>query len=176
MLRFDRVLSDVTDADRARALCLRLSHDERARSRLATMTTDGRAAAVLLPRGTVPAAGSVLAGDDGALAVVEAAPQALVRVTATDRLGLLRAVYHLANRHVAAQIAADSVLIERDAVLEAMLTALGLHLQPIEAPFEPEVGAYHGGHGHHHHDDAADVASTTLGEQLSIAAHARRSR
>jgi urease accessory protein len=174
VLRFTQVLDAPPAADaRARAVRLRLRHDERARSRLAAMTVDGQAAAVVLPRGTVLADGTFLAGDDGALALVEAAPQALARISAASPLALLRAVYHLANRHVAAQLTADAVLIERDAVLEAMLASHGAQIEHVEAPFEPEAGAYHGGHGHALHDDDA-AGSASIGEQLSIAAHARR--
>jgi urease accessory protein len=119
--------------------------------------------------------GALLAGDDGALARVEAAPEPVTRVTAGDPLALLRAVYHLANRHVPAQLAIDHALIERDPVLEAMLRGLGVHIEHIDAPFDPEGGAYHG--EHHHgpsHRDEVDTASATIGEQLSIAAHAGR--
>lgn len=175
----DRPLSA---AEAAAALRLRLTHDERARSRLAAMSVDGRAVAIVLrdhPRGVALADGCVLAGDDGALAIVEAAAQPLARVTAGSPLALMRAVYHLANRHVAAQLAADHVLIERDPVLASMLVGLGAQVELVEAPFAPESGAYAGGHGHGHghghaHCDEIDEVSATVGEQLSIAAHARR--
>jgi hypothetical protein len=76
---------------------------------------------------------------------------------------------------VPAQLATDHALIERDPVLEAMLRGLGLHVEHIDAPFDPEGGAYHG--EHHHgaaHRDEVDTVSATIGEQLSIAAHAGR--
>ena len=125
--------------------------------------------------------GCVLCSDDGVVAIVEAALQPLARVTADSPLALMRAVYHLANRHVAAQLAADHVLIERDPVLESMLRGLGAQVDAVEAPFAPESGAYAGGHSHaqghghgHGHCDEIDDISATVGEQLSIAAHARR--
>lgn len=182
---FDRPL---TEAETARAVRLRLTYDERVKSRLAAMSADGQAAAILLPRGTVMRDGAVLAGDDGALAVIEAAPQPVTRVTADSPLALLRAVYHLANRHVPAQLAPDHALIERDPVLEAMLRGLGARVEHVEQAFDPEGGAYHGnehghehghahgkhgGHGHSHREEIDEV-SATVGEQLSIAAHARR--
>jgi len=176
MLRLTRLLDARDPAPEARpAATLRLAYGERVKSRLATMSVDGQAVAILLPRGNVLRDGALLAGDDGALARVEAAPEPVTRVTADDPLALLRAVYHLANRHVPAQIALDHVLIERDAVLEAMLRGLGLRVEHIEAPFDPEGGAYHG--EHHHgpsHRDEVDTVSATVGEQLSIAAHAGR--
>jgi len=161
------------------AVRLSLVHDERVKSRLASMLPGGTAVAILLPRGTVLRDGSVLTGDSGALAIIEAAPQPLARVTAGEPLELLRAVYHLANRHVSVQLGIDHVLIERDPVLERMLVALGATVEHVELPFEPETGAYaadgHGlGHGHGSHRDDVDPVSATVGEQLSIAAHQAR--
>jgi urease accessory protein len=176
MLRLTRLLDrPLATREADHAVTLRLAYGERVKSRLATMSVDGQAVAILLPRGSVLRDGALLAGDGGALARVEAAPEPVTRVTADDPLALLRAVYHLANRHVSAQLALDHVLIERDAVLEAMLRGLGLRVEHIEAPFDPEGGAYHG--EHHHgpsHRDEVDTVSATVGEQLSIAAHAGR--
>ncbi|MCX8113788.1 MAG: urease accessory protein UreE [Burkholderiaceae bacterium] len=173
MLRLTRV-HDGPLGPGARPHVLRLTHDERARTRLAAMCEDGTAAAILLARGTVLRDGTVLASDSGQYAVVRAAPQLLARITAPTPLLLLRAVYHLANRHVPAQLAADHVLIERDAVLERMLAALGAQIEHVEGPFDPEGGAYEAhGHGHHHRDEV-DAVSATIGEQLSIEAHRAR--
>lgn len=175
MVRLTGVRAEALSAEEAeRAVRLRLTHEERARSRLATVVADGTAVAVLLPRGTVLCDGAVLEGEDGALAVVEAAPQPVLRVTAESPLALLRVVYHLANRHVAAQLAADAVLIEPDPVLERMLLALGARVERMEAPFEPEVGAYHAHGAHAHGVDAEDAAAGAVGEALSIAAHRRQ--
>lgn len=185
MLRLTRLLDrPPIDAERARALRLSLAYDERVKTRLATMSTDGTAVAILLDgvkRGTVLRHGALLAGDDDALAIIEAAPQPVARITAGSPLALLRATYHLANRHVPAQLAADHLLIERDPVLESMLRGLGATVEHVEAPFDPEGGAYEAaGHHHHHgahcsHDgDGDNEMSATLGEQLSIAAHAQR--
>jgi urease accessory protein len=179
MLLFSRIHEGgLAAAEAASAVRLRLTYDERAKSRLATMSNDGRAVAILLPdhrRGSVLRGGTVLFGDAGDFAIVEAASQPVARITADSTLALLRATYHLANRHVPAQLAADAVLIERDPVLEAMLRGLGVHVEHLEAPFDPEGGAYE---GHHHHKPPnhadADEVSATVGEQLSIAAHRNR--
>jgi urease accessory protein len=189
MIRLTHLLDRSPAADEAaRAVRLRLTYDERVKTRLATMSADGQAVAILLAdarRGAVLRNGALLAGTraDGSevLAIVEAALQPVARITARDvadpALALLRATYHLANRHVPAQLATDSVLIERDPVLEAMLRGLGVHVEHVEAPFDPEGGAYDGTHHHHgpSHCDEIDQVSATVGEQLSIAAHARRS-
>jgi len=180
MLRFTRIHPALTSAQQDAAVRLRLTYDERVKQRLATMSVDGQAVAILLQdakRGSVLPGGTVLAGDDGVFAIVEAAAQPLARITADSPLALLRATYHLANRHVPAQLATDAVLIERDPILESMLRGLGAQVEHLEAPFDPESGAYHGGHHHgHSHQDAVDEVSATVGEQLSIAAHRQRGR
>jgi urease accessory protein len=156
---------------------LRLTYQERVRSRLAAVLPSGESVAIMLPRGSVLRDGSVLVGEAGARLVIEAVPEAVARVTAPNARVLLRAVYHLANRHVPAQIGADHAVIERDPVLERMLVGLGARVEHIEAPFEPEAGAYDG-HGHAHgpsHREEIDEVSATVGEQLSIAAHRARS-
>lgn len=161
---------------------LSLTWDQRVKSRLALMLDDGEAVAIMLPRGTVLRDGALLAGDDGRCVRIVAAPQPLLRITASAPLALLRAVYHLANRHVAAQIAPDHALIERDPVLAAMLHRLGAIVTEVDGPFDPEPGAYgaHGAHAAHTHrstghgdGEPVDPASASLGEQLSIEAHRR---
>lgn len=179
MLLFTRIHDGgLATTEAASAVRMRLTYDERARSRLATMSIAGQAVAIRLPedrRGRVLRDGTILADDTGVFAIVEAAPQPVARITADSPLALLRATYHLANRHVPAQIAADAVLIERDPVLEAMLRGLGAYIEHLEAPFDPEGGAYE---GHHHHKPShsaePDEVSATVGEQLSIAAHRDR--
>lgn len=171
MLRLTALSSNAAPADAPR---LALAYHDRVKSRLAALLPDGRAVAITLPRGSVMRGGAVLTGDDGACVVVDAVTEPLARVTADSPLALLRAVYHLANRHVAAQLAPDAALIERDPVLERMLVGLGARVEHVEAPFEPEAGAYDAAHGHsqgHAHGSDVDEASATIGEQLSIAAH-----
>jgi len=175
MLRFFRLADAAPGKVPAGALRLRLTFDERSRSRLATMSAAGTAVAIMLPRGSVLRDGAVLEGDGGAFAVIEAAPQPLARVTAGSMLQLLRIVYHLANRHVPAQIAEHAVLIERDPVLERMALNLGARVEHVEQPFEPEAGAYHeAGHAHAHGSEP-DGPARSIGEELSIAAHRDRS-
>lgn len=146
---------------------IELGYDDRVKSRLAGICRDGTAVAILLPRGTVMRDGALLGTDDGIAVRVIAAAQPVMRITAPTPLDLLRAVYHLANRHVPAKLAADHALIESDAVLEKMLLSLGARVEHVSMPFDPEPGAYGGGHSH----GEPDHASATLGEQLSIEAH-----
>jgi urease accessory protein len=178
MLRLTAYATEPLAAEQALAAPrLRLTYQERVRSRLAAVLPSGEAVAILLPRGSVLRDGAVLAGDDGERLIVEAVPEPVTRVTAPTPLALLRAVYHLANRHVPAQLGVDHAVIERDPVLERMLIGLGAHIEHIEAAFDPEAGAYEG-HTHAHgpsHREEIDEVSATVGEQLSIAAHRPRS-
>ena len=169
MLRCDRVVEP--SASVAVTHELELGYDERVKSRLAAVCRDGTAVAILLPRGTVMRDGTLLAADTGAIVRVVAAPQAVTRVTADSTLALLRAVYHLANRHVPVRLAPDHALIESDPVLEQMLQSLGARVEQVWMPFDPEPGAYGGGHSH---GAPGDDASATIGEQLSIEAHRAR--
>lgn len=174
MLRFTALQNTtLDDAAKRRAVRLRLPYDERVKSRLATVLPDGTAVTVLLPRGTVMREGMVLTGEDGAIAIVEAAPQPLARISSAQPLPLMRVVYHLANRHVPAQLATDHVLIERDPVLERMLLSLEAQIEHVDLPFDPEPGAF-GRHAHAApHRNEVDEVSATTGEQLSIEAHRR---
>ena len=95
----------------------------------------------------------MLVCDDGSLVAVRAAPQAVLAVTLRScgtPLDLLRAAYHLGNRHVPLQVAPDRLQFEPDHVLKEMLERMGLVVTEAEAAFEPEAGAYDGAHGHAH--------------------------
>ena len=95
--------------------------------------------------------GDGLASADGLRVRVCAAAETLSRVECSDPLALARACYHLGNRHVALQIEPGQVSYLHDHVLDAMLVGLGLGVRVVEAPFEPEPGAYGGqGYGHSH--------------------------
>src|SRR3954467_2880779 len=102
--------------------------------------------------------------DDGGLVEVVAEPEPLVEVRAADLPSLARLAWHLGDRHVAGQIFERKIRLKRDPAIEAMLASLGAKVAVIEAPFEPEGGAYEAaagghhhdhGHEHHHHDDHA---------------------
>ena len=87
---------------------------------------------------------------DGVLQVV-AKPEPLIEVRAESPEALLRLAWHIGNRHLAAQVFADRILIRRDHVIAHMLEHQGAVVREVEAPFDPEGGAYHGqGHDHAH--------------------------
>ena len=139
-----------------RAPSLSLDWDTRQKSRFGA-TVDGLGeVAVLLPRGSVLRGGDVLVADDGALVRVMASPQAVLQVRHCSAHGspfdLLRAAYHLGNRHVPLELQPDLLQLEPDPVLAEMLRRQHLIVSEAQAAFEPEAGAYGegAGHGHHH--------------------------
>ena len=98
--------------------------------------------------------------DDGRVIEVHAEPEALYEVRASDARHLLTLAWQIGNRHLAAQILPDRILIRRDHVIREMLEGLGASVVETSAPFDPEGGAYGGahaahdhGHGHHNHHD-----------------------
>ena len=143
-----------------RASTLTLDWDTRQKSRFDATDSQGRALGVFLPRGAVVRGGDVLVAEDGSLVRVQAAPQAVLRITACSEHGspfdLTRAAYHLGNRHVPIELQSDHLKIEPDHVLADMLRAMHMTVVAVSEPFEPENGAYgdHGassdGHGHGH--------------------------
>jgi urease accessory protein len=142
-----------------RAATVLLDWDIRQKSRFAATDSTGRDLAVFLPRGTVVRGGDVLVAEDGSLVCVQAAPQEVLVITHCAEHGtafdLIRAAYHLGNRHVPIELKPDHLKIEPDHVLADMLRAMHLIVTPALQAFEPEAGAYgaHGatGHAHSHH-------------------------
>jgi urease accessory protein len=131
------------------ATTLTLPLEKRLRSRLRVTLDDGVDAGVFLSRGETLRDGDLLAADDGTVVQVRAAPETVSEVRCDDPFLLARACYHLGNRHVPLQIRTDRLRYLHDHVLDEMLRGLGLRPTCLEAPFEPEPGAY-GGHAHSH--------------------------
>lgn len=172
MLRIEQLATPRPGTPATRTLTLRYA--ERCRSRLRVVLDDGTEAGLFLPRGTVLRGGDGLLDERGAALTVRAASEALYEViaaapSADPGFDLLRAAYHLGNRHVPVQLAPDWLRLEQDTVLRDLLQRLGLVVREIVAPFEPEAGAYGGGHRHDH-----DTGGSMLGEMLSREAHAAR--
>jgi urease accessory protein len=138
-----------------RASTVELDWDVRQKSRFDATDSSGRSLGVFLPRGTVVRGGDVLVAEDGSLVRVSAAPQKVLRITHCQAHGtpydLIRAAYHLGNRHVPIELKPEHLQIEPDHVLADLLRAMHLIVQPVEQAFEPENGAYAtAGHGHGH--------------------------
>lgn len=110
--------------------------------------------------------GDMLVADDGGLVRVIAAPQDVLVVHAHDPITLTRAAYHLGNRHTPVEVAAGQLKLEADPVLEDMLKRLGAHVDHVTAPFQPETGAYGGGHKHGH--DETFVEDYALAQRSSM--------
>jgi urease accessory protein len=139
-----------------------LSYDQRRRARLRACLDDGTEVGLVLPRGLLLKDGDRLRSEDGAKVVlVRAAVEELSCASTRDPHLLLRAAYHLGNRHVALQVEPGRLLYQHDHVLDGMVRELGLEVTALKAPFEPEPGAYgHDDsradhrhdhqHGHHH--------------------------
>jgi len=148
-----------------RAATVELDWDVRQKSRFEATDSQGRQLGVFLPRGTAVRGGDVLVAEDGSMIRVVAAPQPVLVITHCRKHGtpfdLLRAAYHLGNRHVPIELKPDHLKIEPDHVLAAMLQAMHLIVREAAEAFEPEGGAYGAqggpGHGHaHDHDHGRD--------------------
>ncbi len=148
-----------------RASTIELDWDLRQKSRFEATDSARRSIGVFLQRGTVLRGGDVLVAEDGSLVKVWAAPQHVLRITHCQKHGtpfdLIRAAYHLGNRHVPIELTPDFLQIEPDHVLADMLRAMHLIVNEVDEPFEPENGAYATGghapgeHAHHGHEQHA---------------------
>ncbi len=131
-----------------------LDFDQRHRRRLAMRGVRGTAFLLDLPEAVALRGGDALVLDDGGLIEVVAAPEPLAEISGADPAAAVRIAWHLGNRHLPVQLVGRRLRIRRDHVIEAMVIGLGGTVVAIEAPFDPEGGAYaggdHGHHGHHH--------------------------
>lgn len=137
--------------------------DERRRARQKLSLADGQEIGIFIERGTVLQDGDILLSDDNRFFIVRAAAQELMRVTAPNSLSLMRAAYHLGNRHISLEVGSDYLHFEPDPVLAQMLHQLGVSVSTVQAPFLPETGAYGGGHKHGHDETYAE--DYTLAQQ-----------
>jgi urease accessory protein len=128
-----------------------LDADERHRRRIVLTGEGGTRFLLDLAEATALRDGDGLVLDDGTVVAVVAKPEPLVEIAATDATALARIAWHLGNRHTELQVVGTKLRMRRDHVLEDMLAGLGAVLTAIEAPFEPERGAYE-----HGHDDRGD--------------------
>ncbi|CCD36793.1 Urease accessory protein UreE [Candidatus Paraburkholderia kirkii UZHbot1] len=133
-----------------RAPTLTLAFDARCKSRLAATLDNGEEVALVMPRGTVLADGDMLVADDGGFVCVIAAAENVLVVRAPSVRLLTRAAYHLDNWHTPVEVGAEYLKLEADPVLEDMLRRFGCLVAHESQPFQPETGAYGGGHRHGH--------------------------
>ncbi len=128
-----------------------LPFETRRRSRQIITLDNDEQVGIILNQGTVLRNNDLLIDDNGQAILVQAALEPVLRVTASSSQQLMRAAYHLGNRHVAVEIGPDYLQLEPDTVLADMLDQLGdLNIAKVDGAFEPETGAYGGGHKHGH--------------------------
>ena len=149
-----RIANALADRRAAATARLVLPYDARCKSRLLARDESGDELGYVLARGTVLRGGDKLAASDGAVIEVVAAIEPLIEVRAADARELARAAYHLGNRHVPVEVGDGFLRLQRDHVLADMRTGLGCTVAPVDAPFDPEGGAY-STHRHDGDDSAA---------------------
>lgn len=125
-----------------------LDFDDRHRRRLAMTATRGLEFLLDLEMAIALRGGDALVLEDGRLIEVVAAPEPLAEIRCKDAHHLVRVAWHLGNRHLPTQITARGLRVRRDHVIEDMVRGLGARVIEIEAPFDPEGGAYADGHAH----------------------------
>ena len=145
-----------------------LPFDLRQKSRLRARLDNGEEVALILPRGRVLRGGDRVTAADGRELEIVAAPEKLLHI---ESEALARVAYHLGNRHVPLEIGPGFVRIAEDHVLEEMVRRLGARVSHVEAPFEPEAGAYSGGHSHAHHEDHSPGGSHPQGPRIHEYGH-----
>ncbi|OKH22810.1 urease accessory protein UreE [Hydrococcus rivularis NIES-593] len=148
MLTFTERLSEVIDRSIIPQpviplFTLSLSAEERTRSRHRFETPDGQSLFLRLPRGTILQDGDLLKAETGEIIKIAAKPEPVLTVTAQNPLDLLRAAYHLGNRHVPLEVAPNYLRLSPDPVLKDMLERMGVTAIEEIVPFQPEIGAYH---------------------------------
>lgn len=134
-----------------------LPFDLRQKSRLRVKLKSGIEAALMLDRGIILRGGDLLQAENGAIIEVIADAQAVTNVTADTPRALMCAAYHLGNRHVPLQVGEGWLRLEQDYVLDEMLIGLGVKIVHALAAFEPEAGAYGGGHQHSSDDETRNI-------------------
>jgi len=131
---------------------LTLNFDARHRRRIHLVTDQGEDVLLDLPKAVAMADGDALQLEDGRLLAVQAAAEPVVEIRHSDSDQLMRLAWHLGNRHLPTEILDRVLRIRPDHVIEDMLHRFGAELVKLQAPFQPEGGAY-GGNGHHHDHD-----------------------
>src|SRR5271165_1709779 len=159
MLRADKVIAAGRWSG-APADTVVLDFDERYRRRVAMTGVGGLAFLLDLAEAAMLRGGDGLSLEDGRIVEVVAAPEPLAEIRAADGLALARVAWHLGNRHLPTEILPKALRIRRDPVIEAMADGLGARVIALEAPFNPEGGAYvkadKGQAGRHDHDHDYD--------------------
>ena len=126
-----------------------IDFDRRHRRRILLPTVAGAEVLLDLPQAVRLRHGDGLVTEAGTV-LVQARPEPLLDIHAHDAAGLVRIAWHLGNRHLPVQMLGAHIRIRADHVIAEMVRGLGGHVREVDAPFDPEAGAYAGGHGHDH--------------------------
>ncbi len=153
MRRFEKVLAG---SDETSLPTLTLPYDLRRKTRQLVRLIDGEEIGLLLAPGTILKDGDVLESVEGDRVRILAAAEPILFVTASDREKLTRAAYHLGNRHIPVEIGTGFLRLEADLVLKDMLKRLEVSVEERKEAFNPESGAYGGGHRHGHEESFSD--------------------
>lgn len=119
-----------------------LSFERRCLSRQRVRLEDGEEAGLFLPRGTVLRDGDILESPEGRAIRVLASLEELSLALCPDPLSTARVAYHLGNRHACVMLGEGSVRYPADHVLDQLVEGLGIAVQRVREPFQPEAGAY----------------------------------
>jgi urease accessory protein len=130
-----------------------IDYDDRHRRRILLHTEAGTELLLDFAQAVRLRDGDGLASDSGGVVRVCARPEKLLEIHAHEEGELVRIAWHLGNRHLPVQLLEDRIRIRVDHVIQEMVEGLGGRVDEIEAPFDPEAGAYAGWHAHHHHHD-----------------------
>lgn len=147
-----RVEKKLIDEERELSVQDRLvmTYEQRKKGRILVQSENGQEYGLFLERGKVLAAGDLLEAEDGAVLEVVAQDEALLEGHSHEWTDFAKCCYHLGNRHVPVEINERTLRIQSDHILKEMLEQLGMDVADLEAPFNPEPGAYSGGHQHEH--------------------------
>jgi urease accessory protein len=133
-----------------------LDYAQRSAQKVTVASIKGIAIEIDLPEPARLRTDDLLVLDDNTLVEVVAAPEPLIEARAADIAGLSRLAWHLGDRHVPVQVLPNRIRARRDAAIETLLASLGAKVALIDAPFEPEGGAYASAHSHDHPDHDHD--------------------
>jgi urease accessory protein len=152
-MRAHAVLPAGTWDDKCQVGRVLIDFDRRHRRRVLLRTEEGDDLLLDLAQAVRLKEGDGLRADNGGIVRVCAKPEPVLQIDAPEEGALVRIAWHLGNRHLPVQLVGGRIRIRADHVIEEMIAGLGGHVERIEAPFDPEAGAYAGHLAHHHHDD-----------------------
>ena len=138
MILFSEIIETTELVDKT----ITLPFDVRQKSRMKAEMDNGEEVSLMLPRGSVLRHGNILRAESGLLVKVVAAQESVSAVYSDDQVLLMKACYHLGNRHVPVQVSNDFLRYQKDHVLDDMVIGLGLKVSHEQSSFEPESGAY----------------------------------